>query len=123
MTAEHTPALTAWLDEARVRELIAAMDDEARATEILAFVGERRRRHLHELKTIYAALEEARSELAEMRTQRDDSYREIEHLRNAVAQLHHEVAVLREERLPKGPLARSIQQVIVAGRAATRAWR
>ena len=123
MTNEHGPALTAWLDDARVRELITAMDDEARATEILAFIGERRRRHLDELKTIHAVLEAARSELAETRAQRDDSYREVEHLRNAVSQLHHEVALLREERLPRGPLARSIQHVIVAGRAATRSWR
>ena len=123
MIDEPGPALTAWLDDAKVRELIGAMDDEARSVEIFAFIGERRRHHQRELEAIHAALEAARSELDEMRAQRDETYREVEHLRGAVGQMQHELAVLRSERLAQGPIATGIKRAVVAGRAVTRSWR
>ncbi len=123
MSSEYSSHLTAWLDDAKVRDVVAALDDEARSAEIFAFIGERRRQHQRDLETLWAAVNAARSERDESLRERDELHAEIERLRTAVAHLQHENGALRDAQRVSGPISRSVKRAVVAGRAATRAWR
>lgn len=120
---ETHPSLTAFLDDASVREIIAAMDDEARSTEILAYIGERRRRHQQDLETLWQIVNDARAERDDACRERDEMYREVEHLRQAVSHFEHQIEVLRADRQSTGPVARSVKRAVTAGRAVKRSLR
>lgn len=115
--------LTAWLDERKVDELLAAMDDRARSAEIFEFIASRRRATHAQLVELVAALEQARAEAAAARDERDALLEHVARLQERVLHAESEARALRELQQGGGPVVRVLRRAVVTGRSIRRAAR
>ncbi len=115
MTDARNPALTAFLDERKVEELLAGMDDRQRSREVFEFIAERRRGTHAQLIELVAALEAARADADDYRAERDVLQGDVERLQERVLHAEAEAAGLREL-LQRDLVARVVRRAAATGR-------
>jgi hypothetical protein len=120
---ERGQALTAWLDERKVDELLASMDDAQRAREIFEFIADRRRLTHAQLVEVVTALEAARAEAAALRNEREALQDHVNRLHERVLHAEAEAAALRDLEHGGGPVVRVLRRAVVTGRSIRRSAR